>query len=286
MSRTERKTGITGKTMIAAVSAAAVMVYLDSDDSRLSQVFYKISSEKVGSDIRIAQISDLHSHMYGECQKEILSSLYRHDPDIVALTGDIFDDRLDPEAVFSLVDGIKNRFPCFYVTGNHECKSPDLFRIKKFFGNEGITVLDGRSRTIAVNGTEIKISGVDDRWIDNRIGAGTLESQLNSVDIQSDCFSVLLSHRPEMAEVYSNSHFDLILAGHAHGGQWRIPGVVNGLFAPNQGFFPKYAGGLYKLGEDRKMIVSRGLQKGNKIMPRICNRPELVYIDIQNITAD
>ena len=92
-------------------------------------------------------------------------------------------------------------------------------------------------------------------------------------------FTVLLSHRPELAEMYQKYKFDLVLSGHAHGGQWRIPGILNGLFAPNQGILPRYAGGRYDF-EGQTLIVSRGLARESTLAPRIFNRPELVIIEL------
>ena len=96
----------------------------------------------------------------------------------------------------------------------------------------------------------------------------------------TEIFTVLLSHRPELFEIYQKYEFDLVLSGHAHGGQWRIPGLLNGLFAPNQGLFPKYAGGRYDY-DGGTMIVSRGLARESTRIPRIFNRPELVIVDVK-----
>ena len=102
---------------------------------------------------------------------------------------------------------------------------------------------------------------------------------LGSIEKSDEDFSVLLFHRPENPEEYASLGFDLVLSGHAHGGQWRIPGILNGIYAPHQGFFPKYAGGRYEI-ENTVMIVSRGLAKESNAVPRIFNRPEIVVIDI------
>ncbi|MBQ4118259.1 MAG: metallophosphoesterase, partial [Oscillospiraceae bacterium] len=94
-----------------------------------------------------------------------------------------------------------------------------------------------------------------------------------------ESFNVLLVHRPEYIEQYAKLGFDLVLCGHAHGGQWRIPGVLNGIYAPGQGVFPKYAGGIYEV-NGTTLVVSRGLAKESTPIPRVFNRPELVIIDI------
>ena len=109
----------------------------------------------------------------------------------------------------------------------------------------------------------------------------TFDQQLDALKAQAQeaNFTILLTHRPELFERYVARGFDLVLCGHAHGGQWRIPGVLNGLLAPNQGLFPPYAGGRYERG-NTTMIVSRGLAKETTFVPRILNPPELVVVTI------
>lgn len=97
------------------------------------------------------------------------------------------------------------------------------------------------------------------------------------IETQPDRYNVLLSHRPEFLEEYAEEQVDLVLSGHAHGGQVRLP-FIGGLVAPNQGILPKYTAGLYEQ-QNTSMIVSRGL--GNSIIPqRIFNRPEIVVVQL------
>ena len=108
-----------------------------------------------------------------------------------------------------------------------------------------------------------------------------LQKQINAVNeaVQNGNFTILLSHRPELFEVYADNKMDLVLSGHAHGGQFRLP-FVGGLVAPNQGLFPKYDAGLYTE-ENTNMIVSRGI--GNSILPfRFNNRPEVILIELES----
>ena len=103
-----------------------------------------------------------------------------------------------------------------------------------------------------------------------------METKLSQVNI-SNGFTILLSHRPECFNVYQNKNIDLVLSGHAHGGQFRLP-FLGGVIAPNQGLFPKYDAGIYTE-NGTTMIVSRGI--GNSIIPvRINNRPEIVIIEL------
>lgn len=122
-------------------------------------------------------------------------------------------------------------------------------------------------------------AGLDDPYGSPDAEGRMWEEQLSdcSAFSGSSSFSILLTHRPELVEFYKETGFDLILAGHAHGGQVILPGILNGLYAPHQGWFPKYAGGRYDLG-GKTMIVSRGLSK--YVKPRIFNRPELVIVNI------
>ena len=141
----------------------------------------------------------------------------------------------------------------------------------------GAVVLSGAWEDVTINGQNLRICGVDDPAV------GTLEwkTQLTRVGEAADGsrFTILVTHRPERVEEYIQYNFDLTVAGHAHGGQWRLPGLINGLLAPNQGLFPKYAGGFYDL-NGQTMVVSRGLARESTRIPRFFNRPELVVLEL------
>ncbi len=99
-----------------------------------------------------------------------------------------------------------------------------------------------------------------------------------AVRIAPTYYTVLLSHRPELFDTYVEGGVDLVLTGHAHGGQFRLP-VIGGVVAPGQGLFPKYDAGLYTEGS-ANMVVSRGL--GNSVIPfRVNNRPEIVVLELK-----
>lgn len=141
--------------------------------------------------------------------------------------------------------------------------------------------LKGRVRAVFLSdlhGSRINICGVDDVVAGKRLFEEQL-ARLESV-CTFEAFTVLLAHRPELAARYLKSPYDLVLAGHAHGGQWRIPGRLNGLYAPHQGLFPKYAGGMYRFG-DARMVVGRGLTCERPGIPRIFNPPEIVVLELE-----
>ena len=247
---------------------------------------YTVSSDKIKSSVKILAITDLHSTIYGNKQKKLIDKIQDYNPDVIVLVGDIAVDDVPHKGTELLLAGIAGEYPCYYVTGNHEYMSGEVTYIKDMIQSYGVTILEGNSSILEVNGQQIRFAGVDDpdgfsgsEYFTGGITNEWME-QFNkcAIDTGDGIYSVLLSHRPELTELYKKSGFDLVISGHAHGGQVRIPGILNGLLAPNQGFFPKYAGGLYKL-DDTTMIVSRGLCRN--LIPRVFNPPEIVVINLE-----
>jgi len=236
----------------------------------LNIVNYEIESDKISAPVRIAFISDLHNALYGEGQSEIIQGIEDFGTDIVLFGGDIFDEHNGTDNSWTLVEALCTDYPCFYTVGNHEFKTkmPDYY--KEEMSKKGVTVLEDETSVIEVNGQKLRICGTE-LWNDK-----------NAVSELDGLFSIDLHHYPEDFPVMRDKGFDLILSGHAHGGQWRIPYLVNGIFAPGEGLFPKYAGGYYNE-NGTEMIVSRGLYKNFSclVMPRIFNRPELVLITLK-----
>lgn len=269
------------------IISGIVMILAVACDMRLKTVIYKVETEKITTPIRIALITDLHSDWYGKNQHVLLEALERQHPDIVLLGGDIFDDKGSYKSAEITLKNLSEQYPCYYVTGNHEYWSKDIDNILAIVGAYGIPILSGDCETLEIKGQTVNICGVDDPDVVayTKNGVGMLE-QLKSAEEavkatdNSEGYTILLSHRPEWAETYMQYDFDLVLCGHAHGGQWRIPGLLNGLYAPNQGVFPKYAGGRYDF-ESGTLIVSRGLARESTPVPRVFNRPELVIIDLE-----
>lgn len=268
------------KTATAILSAGVLIA--SAFDVRLKVQHYYLGSSKLSSNIRIALLTDLHSCSYGKGQKTLLKAIHTEKPDVVLLGGDIFDEDLPFLNGEEVIADLSQHYPCYYVTGNHEYWGEDLGLVLRTISSYGVTILSGEHDTIEINGNIINICGITDPDIalvpgDHPSTLGQLE---NLKEVANDeNYSILLAHRPENIDFYLDYDYDLMLSGHAHGGQWRIPGLVNGVFAPNQGFFPKYAGGEYTFGE-QTFIVSRGLARETTIVPRIFNRPELVIIDV------
>ncbi len=246
---------------------------------------HKLTTNKINKNetIRIVLITDLHSHIYGDNQSKLVSLIKKQKPDIIALAGDIADDAEPIEGTKQFLMAIKGLAPTYFVTGNHEYWSNDVKNIKALFKRYNVNVLENNYQNISIRNSNLIICGVEDpevvRYENNNFNYR--EEMYNSFLELKDKpqYKILLAHRPELIELYKENSFDLVLSGHAHGGQVRIPFLINGLFAPNQGWFPKYAGGKYEH-DSLTHIVSRGLSY-NPRLPRIFNPPELVVIDIE-----
>lgn len=245
---------------------------------------YNITTDKLehGQKIRIVLISDLHSHIYGENQKDLVTLIKRQEPDIIALAGDIADDQVPNKGAELLISNIKGIAPVYYVSGNHEYWSGDIDNIKRIVQSYGVTILEHNYEKINLNGTDIIVCGVDDpdRALLERGSFNWKDEMHTAFDkLENEPgYKILLSHRPEQIDIYKAFSFDLVMSGHAHGGQVRIPFIVNGLYAPDQGWFPKYAGGLYRHGT-LYHVVSRGVSYNSRL-PRVFNPPEITVVDI------
>lgn len=229
----------------------------------------------------IAHISDLHNAEYGKNNEKLIDILEAESPNIIAITGDLIDsNHTNLEVALSFAQQAIKIAPCYFVTGNHEAWIGSQYEeLKTSLQNTGITVLQDEAIELNYGDVCIQLIGLNDPDFSERdrlLSESILEVKLSQVNI-SDGFTILLSHRPEYFNVYQNKNIDLVLSGHAHGGQFRLP-LGGGVIAPGQGLFPKYDAGAYTE-NGTTMIVSRGI--GNSIIPvRINNPPEIVIIEL------
>lgn len=256
---------------------------------QLSNSKYEIRSNKIVKPLRIVILSDLHSRTYSKIDG-IVELTRAQNPDLVLIPGDIFE-RLDGSrgewktAGYELIRRVGEFAPVFYSLGNHEnggahsangLKWKRLGYIPKYYDESELARISQSGATILDDGFVI--------W--NGIAIGGLTSgiineghkpHLDWLDAfcEHDGTKILLCHHPEYYEKYlKEKGIDLIVSGHAHGGQWRFFG--KGIYAPGQGLFPKYTSGVY----DNRLVVSRGL-KPARYVPRLFNPPEIVTIDIK-----
>mgnify|MGYP000878761182 CR=1 FL=1 len=235
------------------------------------------------NNFKIAHISDLHNKEFGKDQKYILSKLKSAAPDVIVITGDLIDRRrFNLDKAMTFVEGAMDIAPVFYVSGNHEAWSGEYETIVKRLEDAGVYIVDDDLIKLSIEESSILILGVKDPdFLTSSYIEGTnitaMKEQLEKWSSYKE-FKILLSHRPELFDLYCAYNMHLIFTGHAHGGQFRIP-FIGGLVAPDQGLFPKYTSGSYSKGIST-MFVSRGL--GNSIIPiRIFNRPEIVVVNLK-----
>ncbi len=224
----------------------------------------------------IAHVSDLHNDEIGEGNETIINMLRETNPDMIAMTGDIVDSIKSGEDVaYDFIKKAAEIAPCYYVTGNHEPRSAEKFAILKDKLNEfGVVFLHNEKVALELNQEKITVAGIGGAYtnIDN------LDDTLKKLIEGEDNYTILLAHRPDFFDEYVKSGSDLVLGGHAHGGQFRLP-FVGGLYAPGQGFLPEYDSGIYTEGST-SMIVSRGI--GNSAFPiRFNNRPEIILVELK-----
>lgn len=264
---------------------AIIWVFLYANNHWLQVSSYEVTSERIPEafdGLVIVQLSDLHDAEFGEKQVRLANKVKEIKPDLIFLTGDLVDsNRYDLEKSLNLVRQLVNVADVYYVTGNHEVAVNRVDEIVNGLQALGVTVLNNETRVLERNGEQLVIGGVEDPLMKpieppEKTIAESMDRTLDGIPDQS--YRMLLSHRPEVFDVYVDRQVDLIFTGHAHGGQVRIPGI-GGLFAPGQDWFPKYTAGVHTKGITT-MAVSRGL--GNSIIPyRIFNRPEIVVATLR-----
>jgi uncharacterized protein len=246
---------------------------------------FEFTSDKLpaATTITLVQISDFHSNNYGVRQNRVVEAVIRANPDAVLLSGDIIDRRLPWENAIELVEELTYRWPVFFSFGNHEFLSHRSGDFLDILETNGVTILRGETIEFHTQGAAIQIGGLDDidvNWARPRDDNYFVQVEHLGAAINPELFSVVMSHRPERVFDILPFQPDLVLSGHAHGGQWAIPFILpQGLFAPGQGIFPTMTNGLFSF-DQTQLIVSRGLSRYAPPVPRIFNRPDLIVITI------
>ncbi|QHQ62233.1 metallophosphoesterase [Anaerocolumna sedimenticola] len=274
--------------LIAAFALLILFFYWQNNNITINRIQY--SNDKIPEAyqrFKILQVSDLHNKEFGPNQVKLIKLTKKIKPDIIVVTGDLIDShRTNINISMDYIRQAVKIAPVYFVTGNHEKWSDEYAELNKQLLETGIDILDNQAMLLTRNKESIVLMGLGDPFpltqmeeINENLGK-MVKSASNQI---SDKFTILLSHRPELIDLYAVNKIDLVFCGHAHGGQFRLP-LVGGLYAPNQGFFPKYTNGI-TLKKSTSMVVSRGL--GNSVIPvRIFNRPELVVVTLNSKKQD
>lgn len=266
---------------VAAIALILAFAFVCSNTLEIKN--YSITTDKLDTKVKFVFISDLHNKGYGENNIDLISKIKEQSPDFIAVGGDMVnkyssDDRVMKELLPNLVQTA----PTYCVLGNHELTLAEQIDFKSDINSTGAKLLDNEAVTLNINGEEILLGGMSDFPY----------YEFNAPDFETDeryfwedfkersknCFSILLNHQPEyLSDITQDCNIDLIVCGHTHGGLIQIP-FVGGLFAPNQGFFPKYDKGEFDL-NGTKMIISAGLGDAYPVL-RINNCPEITVVNI------
>ena len=260
--------------LLVGISICILMLFSYYQNNSLSTSTFKLSSEKIKDSIKVVQLSDLHSKQFGKNQNRLVRKVKNLNPDIIAFTGDLVDSKdYDEQKSMTLMEELIQIAPTYYVTGNHESWSGKFSDLEEKLRKAGVYILRNEQALVKIKEETVNLIGVDDPTF---LSGEEELSEIIDSHRSEEHFNLLLSHRPELFSLYEK--LDLVLTGHAHGGQVRLP-FIGGIVAPDQGFMPEYTAGMYKK-EETVMIVNRGL--GNSIIPqRIFNRPEIVEIVLE-----
>lgn len=228
---------------------------------------------------KIVQVSDLHNAEFGEKNEDLLKLIKEQNPDIIVVTGDIVDSRrTNVQIARDFVNNAAQIAPVYYVTGNHESRVPVEDEIDNVELDKNIIALHNKATLIEKGESVIQLIGVDDPAY--RAVTDDTKYMNERLERYSDneYFKILLSHRPELFDIYTENNMDIVFSGHAHGGQIRLP-FIGGIIAPHQGIFPEYDSGLYT-SNNTNLVISRGL--GDSIIPlRINNPPEIIVVTLE-----
>lgn len=252
-----------------------IILFCNFQNKHLETTHYTYAAEQLDADLegyRIVQISDLHNAKFGKNNQKLVGRIRECEPDMIVLTGDLVDsNHTNVDRAVQFVDEIVKICPVYYVTGNHEywLEKSEYDELMDGLIGAGVVILDDQVVEISMGDAKFRLVGLDDK----SLADGTLEALLSD----EKEFTVVLAHEPQYLVRYASSGVDLVLSGHAHGGQFRLP-FVGGIVAPDQGFLPEYTAGEYYM-DGTEMIVSRGL--GNSVIPaRLFNYPEIVCVEL------
>jgi len=275
------KKGIIIATIITTV---AVFCYWQNNDISITNIDFTNSKVPHNfNDYKILQVSDLHNKEFGKNQNKLVELTKEINPNIIVVTGDLIDSRrTNIDIGVNYMSQAAKIAPTYYIPGNHESRIDEYDKLEKMLSKEGVKILSNDSENIKINNQELTLLGMEDiSFINSENRKKEFSSILSNLKNKSnDHLTILLSHRPDLIDIYAKQNIDLVFTGHAHGGQIRLP-FIGGLLSPGQGFLPKYTSGVYEK-DNTKMIVNRGL--GNSLFPlRIFNRPELIVTTLNSI---
>ena len=263
--------------IIAALIVAFIVSLIISNFS-IKITKNELSSDKINSSVRLAIISDLHGRELGKNNKKLLSKIEDQNPDLILMVGDIISSsqsaKEQTDYLKHLISNLTEIAPVYFSLGNHDKYLP---QIESIVNSAGAVFLDESHTEIQVNGNILRIGGISHyrTWDEN--ACSFLEDFSKDSE---DVFTLLLCHFPEFYLWGIKDYpIDLTISGHTHGGMVRLP-LLGPLYAPEQGWFPDYAAGIYSM-ENGYLAITTGLASSPEYLPRVFNRPEIMIIDLE-----
>lgn len=251
---------------------------------------FALSQPKLSEPIRIVQLTDLHNSEFGKGNARLIRKVREQEPDLILLTGDMLNQYEEQTDVpVELIRELAQIAPVYASYGNHEWQHERVFDsdLRTAFTEAGATFLNREWVDMEIKDQELRIGGIYSYCLPAYY---MQEGNVDKLDVSflqefsdTDRTKLLLCHMP-VCWIRNGSldywDTDYVFAGHAHGGQVRIP-FVGGLYAPDQGRFPGWCEGLFfsKDGE-HTLALSRGLGTSRSRLPRFNNIPEILVLDL------
>lgn len=249
-------------------------IYFEINYVEVKEIVLRSKKLPKGKKFKILHISDLHNKKWSKDKRDLLKAIEKFQPDIIALTGDIIDEKTnDFDNVYRWLDELMaiNK-DIYFVSGNHEWKNRKAKEFMEGLKKRNIKIINNSNEILKKDGFRINICGIDDPYTNHE----DLDKAFNNID--KNDFTLLLSHAPNIIFKRNTLPCDLILCGHTHGGQIRFP-FIGGLIAPGQGIFPKYDKGLYRLENGTMLYINSGLGT-SKFPIRFLNRSQVSFITL------
>ncbi len=274
-----RKPGCLTRLLRLLILATALGAFLWFENETIQTDAITITSRRIPAafdGFRIVELADIHGEIFGPDNSCLIEKTAQAQPDIITLNGDLIDDEAQLETLPSLLEGLVDIAPVFYVSGNHEWACGCANELFGLLEDCGVTVLRNEYRVLTIGEDEIILAGIDDPN-----GPYDMKTPAQLMDeisaAQKDAYTIMLAHRNDSLDMWTQLETDVVLCGHGHGGVIRIP-FVGGLIGVDRSLFPQYTAGLYTSGSTN-MVVSRGL--GNSVVDfRLFNRPEVLVIQL------